>query len=49
VKNDAMEEIIKGYAQEVADYYQNVAPQVLPARFVDTGPFAFVDSVIEKV
>lgn len=47
--NDDMKELIQGYAQEVADYYQHVAPQVLPARFVDTWPFAFVDSAIEKV
>lgn len=46
---DVMHALIKKYAQEVADYQQNASLQVLPSRFVDTWPFAFVDTVIEKV
>lgn len=49
INNDEMKELIKSYAQEVADYKQNASFQVLPSRFVDTWPFAFVDSVIDKV
>lgn len=49
LNNNEMDSVIKEYAQEVADYYKNVSPQVVPNRFVDTWPFAFVETLIKEL